>query len=69
MATLRPLGDPALFLYCAMAQRQQMSLRAALTLYREHGGKVRTAYFSKLWRLSASSRAVFGVEGVGKDAA
>lgn len=63
MADFKPLGDPALFLYCAMAQRHGMSMRAALDLYRQNEGRVRTAYFAKLWRLSAESRNVFGLSG------
>ena len=52
-----------LLVYCQLARRERLSLRAALRLYRAAGGRVRTGDFGRVYRAAAASLKIAGGQG------
>lgn len=64
MATETHRTRPALVLYCAYAQKQEISGVKALGMFRHAGGTVADSVFYDAWSIASVIPAAFGMEGL-----
>lgn len=60
---------PEILRYCQIAQLEGLSMRAALRLFRNAGGTIRTESFAEMWRAAKATEVLSVGRGARRSAA